>query len=114
MATVNITCQNDADFIRGFVYSYDTGLPVDLTATTMRMGIRHRAEDITEDMLLTTENGGIIITDATGGQFTVSIKQQQLMTLGIGEYEHSLVRIIGGMHLLIWSGTLTNNAGPSR
>jgi hypothetical protein len=114
MAIVNITCENDADFIHGFSYLYKSGGPVDLSGSTMRMGIRRRAEDITEDMLLTTENGGIIITDAANGQFTVNITQHQLEILAIGDYEHSLIRMTAGMQLRIWSGTLTNNPGASR
>ena len=115
MAIVNITCENDADFVTGFEYTYEgSGDPVDLTDTTMRMGIRHRAEDVIEDMLLTTENGGIIITDPANGKFTVYISRHQLQELALGEYERSLIRIFGGQHLRIWSGTLVNNPGPSR
>ncbi|UEM11980.1 hypothetical protein J4G43_047325 [Bradyrhizobium barranii subsp. barranii] len=116
MAIVDITCENDADFIRGFVYqTTDTPpVPVDLTGNTMRMGIRHRAADATEEMLLTTENGGIAITDAPNGKFTVWITQAQLLDLTVGDYEHSLIRITGGLHLRVWSGTLVNNPGASR
>ena len=114
MAKVNIVCENDADFIRGFIYQYESGARVDLSGNKMRMGIRRRAEDIIEDLLLTTENGGVIITNASQGQFSVYITKTQLKELPIGDYEHSLVRIIDGTSLRIWSGTLTNNAGPSR
>ena len=114
MAIVNITCENDADFMRGFVYQYESGSPVDLTGNTMRMGIRHHAADVTEEMLLTTENGGLTITDAVNGKFTVHITQAQLVQLEVGTYEHSLVRLTGGLSLRIWSGTLVNNPGASR
>src|SRR5262245_12685049 len=114
MAIVNITCENDADFVCGFVYQYESGTPIDLTGNTMRMGIRRRAEEVIEDMLLTTENGGIAITDAINGKFTVFIAKKQLLELDLGDYEHSLIRDTGGNLLRIWSGTLTNNAGPSR
>jgi hypothetical protein len=117
MAICNITCWNDADFYRGFVYQTTdaTPVPIDLTGNTMRMGIRHRAPDVTEELLLTTENGGLVITDAVNGKFTVWITQAQLLELPLGDYEHSLVRIPpSGLHLRIWSGTLVNNAGPSR
>jgi hypothetical protein len=114
MAIVNITTQNDADFIRGFVYQTISGTPIDLTGNTMWMGIRKHAADVAEQMLLTTENGGLQITDAPGGAFTVYIPQADLERLQVGDYDHSLVRSKSGMTLRIWSGVLTNNPGPSR
>lgn len=114
MAIVNITVENDADFYRQFLYQYTDGSPIDLTGNTMKMGIRKRAEDVVEEMLLTTENGGLAITDAPNGAFTVRITQPQLGQLALGDYEHSLIRMTNGMFLRVWTGMLTNNAGPSR
>lgn len=115
MAIVNIITQNDADFIRGFIYQTLAGAPISLAGNTMRMGIRRRAVNVAEEMLLTTENGGLAITDAAGGKFTVTLLQAQLVLLPVGDYEHSLIRMPpGGAHLRIWSGTLTNNPGASR
>jgi hypothetical protein len=114
MAIVNITCENDADFIRGFLYQQLDGTAIDLTGYTMQMGIRVHAADITEEMLLTTENGGLVITDPPGGAFTVIITQAQLVQLQLGGYEHSLIRMQGGGKQRIWSGSLVINAGPSR
>src|SRR3954469_12702205 len=110
MATVDITCWNDADFIRGFVYQTSDAIPVpiNLTGNTMRMGIRHRSPDVTEELLLTTENGGLTISDAVNGLFTAGIKWAQLLVLPLGNYEHSLIRITAaGLRLRIWSGTLS-------
>jgi len=114
MAIVNITVENDADFYRQFLYQYLDGSPIDLTGNTMKMGIRKRAADAIEEMLLTTENGGLAIIDPANGAFTVRITQGQLVDLPVGDYEHSLIRKANGMHLRVWSGLLTNNAGPSR
>jgi hypothetical protein len=119
MAIVNITCENDADFNRGFLYqAIDsngnvTG-PIDLTGYTMQMGIRQNATDITEEMLLTTANGGLAITDPVNGAFTVLITQAQLVAMELGDYAHSLIRMQGTAKLRVWSGTLTINPGPSR
>lgn len=116
-AIVNITCWNDADFMRSFIYQTTDSPPVaiDLTGSKLRMGIRHQAEDITEELLLTTENGGILLSNPVQGQFMVLITMAQLLGLPLGNYEHSLVRITaGGSHFRIWSGTLVNNAGASR
>jgi hypothetical protein len=114
MAIVNITTQNDADFIRSFAYQTVDGAPIDLTGNKMRMGVRRRAEDVTEELLLTTENGGLEITDAVNGLFQVWITNEQLEALQLGDYEHSLIRLTGVLQLRIWSGLLTINAGPSR
>jgi hypothetical protein len=97
-----------------FPYQHETsGDLVDLTATTMRMGIRRRAADGIDNA---ADHGKrrIIITDAINGKFTVFISHTQLQELPLGEYEHSLIRIAEGMHLRIWSGSLTNNPGASR
>ncbi|MET4017711.1 hypothetical protein BSZ19_21900 [Bradyrhizobium japonicum] len=115
MAIVNITTQNDADFIRQFAYQTVSGVPIDLTGNKLRMGVRRHAEDVAEQMLLTTENGGLEISDAVNGKFTVWIKQDDLERQQLGDYDHSLIRFPPtGMQLRIWSGLLTINAGPSR
>jgi hypothetical protein len=115
MAIVNITVENDADFYRQFAYQTTTGAPIDLTGNTMRMGVRVHAQDVNEEMVLTTENGGLAIVDPPNGAFTVRILQDQLANLPVGDYEHSLVRFTPGSQVLrIWSGALTNNPGPSR
>lgn len=116
MAICNITVENDSDFFRAFAYQYTDGSPINLTGNTMRMGIRRHAADAAEEMLLTTENGGLVVTDAANGKFSVRLTQDQLVRLPVGDYEHSLVRWITatGEKYRIWSGTLTNNAGATR
>jgi hypothetical protein len=117
MAVVDITCWNDADFNRGFVYqTTDTPpVPIDLTGYTMQMGIRFNAADVAEEMLLTTApGGGLTITDAVAGAFTVLITQAQLVAMQLGTYDHSLIMMKGGGKTRIWSGSLTINPGPSR
>jgi hypothetical protein len=115
MAIVNITTETDADFMRGFAYQYTpSNLPVDLTGNTMRMGIRKNAADVAEVLLLTTENGGITITDPVNGEFSIWMKQADLERLPIDIYEHSLIRFTGTLYLRIWSGTLNNTPGASR
>ena len=115
MAVVNITTQNDADFMRSFAYQTVDGVPIDLTGNKLRMGVRRHAEDAAEQMLLTTENGGLTITDAPNGKFQMWITNEQLLTLQLGDYAHSLIRLLDpDLQFRIWTGTLTVNAGPSR
>jgi hypothetical protein len=114
MAIVNITVENDADFYRQFAYQLVDGTPIDLTGLTMLMGIRRLAADVTEEMELTTENGGLAITDPPNGKFTVLITQDQLVHLPLGDFEHSLILLNGSARYRMWSGALTINAGASR
>jgi hypothetical protein len=114
MTIVNITTTSDADFYRGFGYQDTSANPIDLTGSTMHMGVRKNLNDVAEVLLLTTENGGIVITDAPGGLFTVWITQQQLEELPPDTYVHSLIRTTGPLQLEMWSGTIVHEAGPSR
>jgi hypothetical protein len=119
MPIVDITVENDSDFARGFTYLLlnddgSDGPPIDITGNHMRMGIRHHASDVIEELLLTTENNGIIITNGPLGQYTVIITMDQLQQLPIGTYDHSLVRSNATNTFHIWSGLLTVNAGASR
>lgn len=126
MAIVNISTVSDADYNRAFSYMVITDAtadpvtmaPFDLTGSKLRMGVRKQAEDHEEDLLLTTENGGIVIFDALNGQFYITISKQQLSDLPTGTYVHSLVRIMSftdqDFTYRVWSGTLTHSAGPSR
>jgi hypothetical protein len=119
MSIVDITVENDSDFARGFTYLLvnddgSNGPPINLTGNKMRMGIRHHASDVIEELLLTTENNGIVITDGVNGKFTVLITQDQLLQMPTGGYEHSLVRITAANTFHVWSGSLTVNPGASR
>jgi hypothetical protein len=116
MSIVNIMVENDADFYHSFVYQTSDGAPIDLTGASMLMMLRNPASDVTVWLQLTTDPGmGIVITSPTTGTFTILITQSQLENLPVNAYDHSLVMTSpGGMKKRIWSGTLTNSAGPSR
>jgi hypothetical protein len=114
MAIVNITVENDADFYRVFQYQTLSGVPIDITGTSMVMMLRRRAEDNTAVMRLGTDTTEIIITDALHGIFSVRIAQIDLERLGLGDFAHSLIMTTGGYKRSVWTGTFTNNAGPSR
>lgn len=65
-AIINITIYQGATFRKPFTWL--TGLlatPVDLTGATARMQVRKKASDPKADVTLTTENGGIVITDGS-------------------------------------------------
>ena len=113
-ATVNITVENDADFYRVFVYQTVSGVPVNLTGSTLEMMLRRRAEDVTAVLRLGTDTGELQFVNAVAGQFSVKIAQVELERLTLGDYAHSLIMTQGGFKSAIWYGSLTNNAGPTR
>jgi hypothetical protein len=115
MATVNITVENDADFYRVFQYVMATaGTPIDITGASLEMMLRRHAEDAEALLRLGTDTGEMVLTDPVNGLFTVLIRQDVLERLGLGIYDHSNIMTLGGFKTKIWSGTLTNNAGPTR
>jgi hypothetical protein len=115
MAIVNITVENDADFYRVFQYvTASTSVPIDMTGATLEMMLRRHAEDVEALLRLATDTGEIVLTDPANGFFTVFISQDSLERLGLGSFDQSNIMTQGGLKTKIWSGTLINNAGPTR
>jgi hypothetical protein len=115
MAIVNITVENDADFYRVFQYMMAaSGTPIDITGCSLEMMLRRRAEDETALLRLATDTGDFVLIDAVNGKFSLMIRQTVLEQLSLGSYDHSNIMTRGGYKTKIWSGTLINNAGPTR
>jgi hypothetical protein len=114
MAIVNITCENDADFYRTFIWQTIDGAPIDLTGGMLEMMLRRHAADDTALLRLGSDTGEIVFTDPMHGQFTVRISQATLVRLGLGDFDQSNIFSRGGFKIRLWSGTLTNNAGATR
>jgi hypothetical protein len=116
MAIVNITVENDADFYQMFQYVMATsGTPIDISGASMEMMLRRHAEDTEVVLRLGSNTGEIVLTDPANGFFTVLISQSSLERLALGAYDHSnIMTVAGGLKRKIWSGTLTNSAGPTR
>jgi hypothetical protein len=115
MATVNITVTNDADFYRMFQYvQTPSNTPIDMTGASLEMMLRRHAEDAEALLRLGTDTGEIVMTDPLHGFFTILITQDTLAHLGLGSFDHSNIMTQGTLKTKIWSGTLTNNAGPTR
>jgi hypothetical protein len=115
MAVVNITVENDADFYRVFQYVMaSAGTPINITGASMEMMLRRHAEDAEALLRLATDTGEIVITDPANGLFSVTIRQDVLERLGLGSFDQSNIMTLAGYKTKIWSGTLVNNAGPTR
>jgi hypothetical protein len=102
-AIVNITVENDADFYWQFQYVDATLAPIDMTGASLEMMLR-----------LATDSSDFVLVDPGNGMFTLMIRQPVLQKLALGSYDHSNIMTQGGIKTRIWSGTLTNNAGPTR
>lgn len=114
MTTVNITVTNDADFYRTFQYITVDGAPVNITGGTMEMMLRRHATDKAAVLRLATDTGEIVLIDPPNGKFTVKIAQAELEQLGLGDFDHSNILTNAVGKVRVWSGILTNNAGPTR
>jgi hypothetical protein len=115
MTVVNITVENDADFYRVFQYvAADTNAPINITGCSMEMMLRRHAEDAEALLRLATDTGEIVVTNPAQGTFTVLIRQDTLERLGLGSFDQSNIMTLNGLKIKVWSGTLTNNAGPTR
>lgn len=115
MAIVNITVENDADFYRTFLWQTLAEVPINMTGMTLEMMLRRHASDQAALLRLATDTGEIVLTNPTNGEFTVRITQDALVHLGLGDFSQSnIATLVDGLKVRVWSGTLTNNAGPTR
>lgn len=113
---VDLETYSDADFIRKYVYRTVGGVPIDLSTDVLRMMVRTRPTDVTAHLDLNSLNGGIDITDAASGAFTLVIPVDLLYTLLPGKYVHSLIKtdVTYTQRREVWRGTLTHQPGPTR
>jgi hypothetical protein len=73
-AVINLTIYQGSTFSQKF--QWKTGnppTPVNLTGYMARMQIREKIKSPNYIINLTTENGGIVITNATNGEFSIEI-----------------------------------------
>jgi hypothetical protein len=114
MAICNITVENDADFYQVFYYKTLSGMPINMTGWTLLIMLRKHAADVEAQLRLGTDTGEIVLIDPPNGAFTVRIAQDHLLHMSLGDFDHSLIGTSAGYKRSIWTGTLTNNPGPSR
>jgi hypothetical protein len=115
MAIVNITTSNDADFYRVFQYVTVDGFPVSLIGSSLEMMLRRNADDAAAVLRLASDTGDFVMVDALQGTFSLLITQNALEHLATGDFVHSnIMTRDDGMKVRLWSGTFTNNAGPTR
>lgn len=121
-AEVTFVTTNEADTVRACQYrttapsDYEEFTPIDLTGSELHMMARSRPEVHEVSFHLTSlPGGGIMVTSATEGKFTVIIPRARLRAMPAGTYYHSLIRIRpDGFYERIWSGTIIHSVGPTR
>lgn len=85
----NTTIDQGSVWTVTFVYKDDAGVPIDLTGFTAAMQVRQNYDSAEADLTLTTSNGGITITGATG-TIVVSATATQTGALDPGYYVYDL------------------------
>ena len=104
----NITCEQGSTFSRIITVEYpdptdeSTMLPFDFTDYTARMQIRRTIESSVAMIELTTENGGITITDEENGELTVYMTDAETAALETsGVYDLEVINDSGEVSKLI-------------
>jgi hypothetical protein len=119
--TAQVNIAKNEDWVVPFVYGSTDDLgaftPIDLTGSTLRLEIRKQETD--KEALVWvdsgTEIGGIAITDADGGEFTITITRAGLAHLSAGTFVTDLVRVQpSGMVERIFEGPVTVVEGTTR
>ena len=114
-ATVNLTIEQGATWSQSIQWKTDTpAAAVNLTGYTARMQARRTAASADEAVELTTENGRIAITTATG---TITLSLTAAVTAGLvaGGYVYDLELVSsGGAVTRLAQGALTISAEVTR
>lgn len=75
--TYDIICEQGATFVRTLVWQDENEAPINLYGYTARMQVRPTVQSATVLVSLTTANGGIALTAATG---TITLSMPASMT----------------------------------
>lgn len=89
-AVIDITIYQGANFRKTFEWQTGTpAAPVNLTGATGAMQIRKTAKSTTAEVTLTTENGGMVISQVTPWAFEIIIPPalSSAMTITSGVYD---------------------------
>lgn len=88
MVRYNFKPHRSGDTFDGLALTYRlNATPVDLTGAYIRLHVRRSATDRRIALNLNTDNGGIVITDAAGGNFMIPA---QIIDLAPHTYVHDL------------------------
>lgn len=106
----NFSVDQGSVFTLNMVYEDPNGVAINLSGNTARMQFRRYYDAANPaDLTLTTENGGIVITGATGNVL-VTITTAQSGALEEGFYVYDLELISAGIVSRLVQGQVTLNA----
>jgi hypothetical protein len=88
-ASVNLTIEQGATFQRNFRWRVKGGLGIDITGLRARMQVRSSVSSPVVLLELTTENGGIVITEAPEGRYRLYLgaTETETLTFSNGKYD---------------------------
>jgi hypothetical protein len=108
------------DWIVPFIYQMvdSTGTvftPINLTNSLLKLEIRNQETDNEALVSVFSPDGGIALTNATQGQFTILIDRPHLTHLAAGQYFADLVRLMpNGYQERMWEGMALVVEGTTR
>jgi hypothetical protein len=115
---MNIALNEDwvVPFVYGTVDSNGANFtPIDLTGSLLKLEIRTLETDHEALVSVYSPANGILITNATQGQFQIQMPRSYLTHLSAGQYFTDLVRVMtNGYQERIWEGTAVVVEGTTR
>jgi hypothetical protein len=83
-----------------------TCTPISLVGATLEVTFKKSLDDDSTALLLTTGNGGIVLTKPAKGIFEMVLTTQQVTALGVGRFIFDIVRPDDGRRNLLGAGTI--------
>ncbi len=88
-----MSIRRGASWTQGFALkSKTTGLPIDISTWTLKSEFQRSVSDTTVYAQLTTENGGILITDGVNGKLSFIINSTTTLGFPLGRVAFDVVR----------------------
>lgn len=91
----------------------DSSTPYDLTGVTFEADIRDQKNALVLH-LSTDTDGGIVITDAAHGVFSINISRGQIAYQANRSLRYDLLMIVGGERRRLWGGTVRVSQGVTQ
>lgn len=79
-------------FARGLRLKDSDGVAINIAGWTFTMQIRHHLADEPPLLTLTTDEGGLVVTDGALGRFELRVTEDQSITLPVGRYLFDVLR----------------------
>lgn len=108
MFLIDFEFQDNAVSSHTFQWLDTNGTPINLTGMSFLMDVKVSANDEDAALSLSSPSTGIVITSASGGEFTITFPQEGLAP---GVYVYDLIRIASSVRYVMAKGTITVTKG---